>query len=123
MTQRIEAVAENCATIANKLDLLATDKIEIWRIKAMQMKIKQASVLLKENQKSIWIRTKKGKEVVEQIQNSSSIIDDLIKQITSEKEHKRFQSLFQDLENQITTLENYSKIILKEIRDRAMSIT
>lgn len=123
MTQRIEAVAENCATIANKLDLLATDKIEIWRIKAMQMKIKQASVLLKENQKSIWIRTKKGKEVVEQIQNSSSIIDDLIKQIASEKEHTRFQSLFQDLENQITTLENYSKIILKEIRDRAMSIT
>jgi hypothetical protein len=123
MSKPVEAVVEKCSKIANKLDLVLKDKIEVWRIKAMQMKIKKASVLLQENQKSIWIRTKKGKEVVEQIQKSSSIIDGLINTITREKEPKRFQTLFQELEKQINTLETYSKIIIKEIRKRAMSIT
>jgi hypothetical protein len=123
MSKEIKATAEKCTKTADKVNLVSKDKVHLWKIQAMQMKIRRASALLIENRNSLWINTKEGKAIINEIQESSLRIDRTLDEIIRENDQAKIQILLHAMEENVGTLEKDSDLIRIEVRKRSMTIT
>ena len=74
-------------------------------------RIQKALDIIIRNEKKIWLRTRKGQEMLSTIRDAAK---------TLSKSNKTDENVFEDA---IKTLEHYSETLEKEIRRRSMVVT
>jgi CHASE3 domain sensor protein len=117
MSNKIDVLVEECDRIVDTLYQISTENM--WEIKAIQLQIKKVRALLLENQKSLWIRTKDGRAMMDEIEKSLSKLTETIN-VLVEMKPKESLPILHDVVNELVTHVNKIKT---EIRKRGLSIT
>lgn len=122
MGEKLDTVKGSLVSALNILDTLPSGVLPSDELRDLRIKIQMGLNALIQNEKAIWLKTKKGRDILDEFQHASVKLIDVVEPLKGGA-HPTLPTFLEEVKTALVGIEAGAKKLNDETRRRSMVVT